>query len=53
MKKPEFLHVDTNSLKLKVDWKDGGGNEQKWLCYSDRKTLSHEENNGIIFGVLI
>ena len=21
MKKPEFLHVDTNSVKLKVDWK--------------------------------
>ena len=25
MKQPDFLHVDTNSQKLKVDWKVFGG----------------------------
>ena len=51
MKKLDFLHAYTNSLKFKVDWKILGGHGHKWLCHSDRKTLklavSHEVINGI------
>ena len=31
MKWPDFLHVNTNSLKLKVDQKILGGHGQKWV----------------------
>ena len=32
MKKPDFLHANTNSSKVKVDWKMLGGYGHKWLC---------------------
>ena len=31
MKQPDFLHVDTNSHKLKVDQKNLGGHGEKWV----------------------
>ena len=31
MKKPDFLHVDTDYWKLKVGWKILGGHDQNWL----------------------
>ena len=31
MKYPDFLHVDTNSHKLKLDLKIWGGHDQKWV----------------------
>ena len=31
MKKPDFLHVDTDSWKLKVDRKILGWDGQKWV----------------------
>ena len=49
MKKPDFMHVDTNSLKL--IGKCWGGHGHKWLCHLDHRTpklaVSHEEINGI------
>ena len=48
MKKPDFMHVDTNSLKL--IGKCWGGHGHKWLCHLDHRTpklaVSHEEING-------
>ena len=31
MKKPDFLHVDTDSQKLKIDQKILAGHGQKWV----------------------
>ena len=48
MIKSDFLHVDTNSLKLKVDW-DGRGH--KWCnnfgCRNVKLAVSHKEIKGI------
>ena len=47
MKNLDFLHVDTNSLKLKNNWVDMAING---CAYSDFRTLkfmvSHQEING-------
>ena len=52
IKKPGFLHVDTDSLKPKVDWKMLGGHGQKMgvatLVSGLQNWLSQEWVNGII-----
>ena len=50
MKKPEFLHVDTNSLNSKLNEKYWGRRAYKWVCLlwsQDLKivAVSNEEIN--------
>ena len=60
MKKPDLLHVDTNSLKLKVEWKKiglgmvingcahSGGRARKLDSISQRNY-----SNKLVWGVLV
>ena len=51
MKKSDFLHVDANSLKLKVDWKNWVDLVINGCAHSGHRTLklaaSLKEINGI------
>ena len=56
MKKPDFLHADTDSWKIEIDW-HGHGQKRVWpLCSQDSKIgcMSRKnERNKLVFGVLI
>ena len=54
MKQPHFLYVDTNSQKLKVDWKVFGEHGPKWECgpsdlWTQKVTVSQERTDGTNF----
>ena len=53
MKQPHFLHVDENSQKLKVDWKDLGGGWSKLsvanLVLTLKLTVSQERTDATDF----
>ena len=57
MKKPDFLHADTNSIKLKVDWRKLGwvmvDHGHKWptLAPSGRRTLKLDLSHENIIGI--
>ena len=60
MKKPDFLHIDTNSWKLKFDWNILGEGLSKMsvatLGSQDSKTgciSVRNERKKLIYGVLI